>query len=405
MSFSVADFRVQFPILTSQVNGQDLVYFDNAATSQKPERVIARMNHFYRHENANVHRGVHALSMAATEAYEGARQGIALYLNAASVREIIFTRGATDGINLVAASLGKTLKAGDEILVSAMEHHSNIVPWQMLREERGIVLKVIPFHEDGELDLDALANLLSHKTKLVAVNHMSNALGTINPIEKITNMAHAVGAYVLVDGAQSTPHKSIDVKALDCDFFVVAGHKAFGPTGIGVLYAKEDILQTLPPYQGGGDMILQVSFEKTQYNELPYRFEAGTPNIAGAIGLGEAFAMLAQTDLTGMFAHEMSLLKAWVDGLHQLDGVRLVGTAVNKGAVQSFVIDGVHPLDLATLMDQDGVALRAGHHCAQPALQRFGVSATLRASFAGYNTLEEVHKGLLSLESSLKLLR
>jgi cysteine desulfurase / selenocysteine lyase len=390
-SFDVERIRNDFPILKQQVHGKPLVYLDNAATSQKPQVVIDTVTQYYLAQNSNVHRGVHFLSEQATQAFEGARAKVARFLNASNAREVIFVRGATEGINLVAQSYGRTfIKAGDEILISAMEHHSNIVPWQMLCEQIGARLRVIPFNYDGELFLDEYERLLNEWTKLVAVVHVSNALGTINPIKQIIGMAHRRGIPVLVDGAQAVPHMRVDVQDLNCDFYTFSGHKLFGPTGIGVLYGKADLLEAMPPYQGGGDMISAVTFEKTHYNTLPYKFEAGTPDIAGVIGLGVAIDYLSEIGLDAITAYEHELLTYATDALSTIKDVRIIGTAREKAGVLSFVLDGIHAHDIGTILDHEGIAIRAGHHCAMPVMQRFGVPATARASLAFYNTKEEV---------------
>jgi len=391
MSFNLDQLRSEFPILQQQVYGKPLAYLDNAATTQKPAAVIDAVRNYYERDNANVHRGVHALSERATADFEKAREKLRALLNAASKREVIFVRGATEGINLVASSWGgANIKAGDEVLVSEMEHHSDIVPWQMLCERVGATLKVLPINDAGELRMDLLDSLLSERTKLVGVVHLSNALGTINPVADIITRAHAVGAKVLVDGAQAVAHMAIDVQALDCDFYVTSAHKMYGPTGIGVLYAKEVLLEAMPPYQGGGDMITMVTFEKTQYNELPYKFEAGTPNIAGVIGFGAAVDWLIATGIAAIAVHEQSLLAYATEKAEAFDGLRIIGTAVDKASVLSFTLKGVHPHDLGTIVDREGVAIRAGHHCAMPVMQHFGVPATARASFAAYNSMAEI---------------
>ncbi len=389
--WDVERVRQDFPALHQQVHGKPLVYLDNAATSQKPQVVIDALTAYYSRENSNVHRGVHLLSEKATQAYEAGRARVQRFLNAADTREIVFVRGATEGINLVAASYGRTwVGAGDEIIISAIEHHSNIVPWQILCEEKGAVLRVIPVNDDGELLLDEYARLLGARTKLVAVGHISNALGTINPIEQMIEMAHRQGVPVLIDGAQAAPHLRVDVRALDCDFYVFSGHKTLGPTGIGVLYGKAEWLERMPPYQSGGDMIASVTFEKTTYNALPYKFEAGTPHIAGVIGLGVALDYLSGLGLDRVVAYERELLAYGTAALRAVPGVRIIGTAQEKASVLSFVVDGVHAHDVGTVLDQAGVAVRAGHHCAMPVMQRFGVPATVRASLAFYNTREEL---------------
>ena len=394
-TFNVERIRADFPILQRQINGKPLVYFDNAATSQKPQIVIDALARYYAELNANVHRGVHTLSQWATRDYEGARTIIRRFLNAADDKEIIYTSGATASINLVAQTYGrKFIKAGDEIIISTIEHHANIVPWQMLCEETGAVLRVIPINDAGELLMDEYEKQLSDRTKLVSVNHVSNALGTINPVKRIIELAHAHDAVALIDGAQSAPHFKVDVRAMDCDFYVFSGHKVCGPTGIGVLYGKQHLLEQMPPWQGGGDMIRVVTFEKTTYNDLPYKLEAGTPNIEGAIGLGVAIEYLEQIGLDAIAAYEQELLDYATELIGALPGVRLIGTAREKASVLSFVIgnalDGIHPHDIGTILDQEGIAIRAGHHCAQPVMQRFNVSATARASFAFYNTKAEI---------------
>jgi cysteine desulfurase / selenocysteine lyase len=389
--WDVERVRRDFPALHQQVHGKPLIYLDNAATSQKPQVVIDALTAYYSRENSNVHRGVHLLSEKATQAYETGRACVQRFLNVPDTREIVFVRGATEGINLVAASYGRTwVGAGDEIIISAIEHHSNIVPWQILCEEKGAVLRVIPVNDDGELLLEEYARLLGARTKLVAVGHISNALGTINPIEQMIEMAHRQGVPVLIDGAQAAPHLGVDVRALDCDFYVFSGHKTLGPTGIGVLYGKAKWLERMPPYQCGGDMIASVTFEKTTYNALPYKFEAGTPHIAGVIGLGVALDYLSGLGLERVVAYERELLAYGTAALHAVPGVRIIGTARKKASVLSFVVDGVHAHDVGTILDHAGVAVRAGHHCAMPVMQRFGVPATVRASLAFYNTREEL---------------
>ena len=390
-SFDVSAIRKDFPILASQVHGKPLIYLDNAATSQKPECVTDALTRFYQRDNANIHRGVHQLSERSTQSYEAARGKVQRFLNAANTREIVFVSGATEGINLVAQTFGrKNVGAGDEIIISAMEHHSNIVPWQMLCEEKGAVLRVVPINERGEMEFEQFEKLLNHRTRLVAVSHVSNALGTINPVREIVKMAHGRNIPVLIDGAQAVPHMRVDVRSLDCDFYVFSGHKVFGPTGIGVLYGRERLLEDMPPWKGGGDMIRSVTFAKTTYNDLPYKFEAGTPNIAGVIGLGTAIEYLDEIGMDTAAAHEQDLLQYGTRALESLSGLRLIGTAREKAGVLSFVIDGVHPHDAATILDLEGVAVRAGHHCAQPVMDRFGVTATTRASLAFYNTREDI---------------
>jgi cysteine desulfurase/selenocysteine lyase len=387
----VAKIREDFPILRYPVHGKPLVYLDNAATTQKPQVVIDTVSRYYTTANANIHRGIHTLSERATQAYEAARGTARRFLNAADDREIIFVRGATEGINLVAQSYGRTfLKPGDEIIISTMEHHSNIVPWQMLCEQVGATLRVITINNDGELYLDVYEGLLNERTKLVAIAHVSNALGTINPIRQIIDLAHHWNVPVLVDGAQAVPHLQVDVQALDCDFYTFSAHKLFGPTGIGVLYGKAALLDRMPPYQGGGDMISFVTFEKTHYNTLPYKFEAGTPHIAGGIGLGAAIEYVNRIGLDAIAAYERELLAYATDSLNAIEGLDMIGTAKEKTGVLSFTLEGVHPHDIGTVLDREGIAIRAGHHCAMPVMQRFGVPATARASLALYNTKEEI---------------
>jgi cysteine desulfurase / selenocysteine lyase len=389
--FDVDKIRADFPILKQKIHGKPLVYLDNGATSQKPQLVIDALNRYYTAENSNIHRGVHFLSEQATAAYEAARHKIKRFINARSEQEIIFVRGTTEAINLVAQSYGRTfLKPGDEIIVSAMEHHSNIVPWQMLCEQTGARLRVIPINHDGELVLDEYRRLLNEKTKLVSVTHVSNALGTIVPVKEMARLAHERQVPVLVDGAQAAPHLKVDVQELDCDFYAFSGHKLFGPTGVGILYGRSELLDAMPPYQGGGDMISLVTFEKTHYNVLPYKFEAGTPHIAGGIGLGAAIDYLEGLDWKQVAAHEHGLLTYATAALSDIEGLRIIGTAKAKASVVSFVFDHVHAHDVGTILDQEGVAVRAGHHCAMPVMQRFGVPATTRASFALYNTRQEI---------------
>jgi len=395
----VARVRADFPILARSIHGKPLVYLDNAATTQKPRRVIEAMSRFYATSNSNVHRGVHTLSEEATAAFEAARERVRSFVGAREAAEIVFVRGATEAINLVASAWGgANVAAGDEILVTEMEHHSNIVPWQMLCERTGAKLVVAPVDERGDLELDELERRIGPRTKLVAVVHVSNALGTVNPIERIVAAAHAHGARVLVDGAQAVPHMPVDVEALGCDFYAFSGHKVYGPTGIGVLYGKREILEIMPPYQGGGEMILSVTFEKTVYNVPPHRFEAGTPDIAGAVGLGAALDYLEGLGIEEVARHEHDLLGYARQRLLAVEGLRLIGDARRKAAVHSFVLDGVHPHDIGTVLDDQGVAVRTGHHCAQPVMQRFGVPATARASFAVYNTREEVDRLIAALE-------
>ena len=383
--------RTDFPILSRQVHGLPLVYLDNAATTQKPQTVIDSISHYYAFDNANIHRGVHLLSESATDAYEAARRKVQGFLHAEDRSEIIFVRGATEAINLVAQTYGRVhVGAGDEIVISAMEHHSNIVPWQMLCDEKRAHLRIAPINDEGELLLSDFESLLTSKTRLVAIAHVSNALGTVNPVAHIIKMAHSRNVPVLVDGAQAVPHLMVDVRALDCDFYVFSGHKIYGPTGVGVLYGKRHLLEAMPPYQGGGDMIRSVTFEKTIYNQLPYKFEAGTPHIAGGIGLGTALDYLTGIGLDAVLAHEQYLLSYGTAALQSIPGLRLIGTAKDKAGVLSFVIEGIHPHDIGTILDRQGIAIRTGHHCAQPVMQRFGIPATARASLAMYNTVAEI---------------
>ncbi len=403
--FDVARVRADFPILARSVNGKPLVYADNAATTQKPTVVIERLRHYYEFENANIHRGVHTLSAEATAAFVQARVTVQRFINARDCSEIIFTRGTTESINLVAQTWGrKNLRADDEILISELEHHANIVPWQMLCEQTGARLRVAPINEAGEIEMDRFDVLLSARTRLVAVAHISNALGTINPVEEIIKRAHAVGAVVLIDGAQSIIHSAIDVQAMGCDFFAFSGHKALGPTGIGVLYGRAELLEAMPPYQGGGDMIKTVSFERTEYNDIPFRFEAGTPHIAGALGLASALEYFAALDVAAVLAHEDTLLATATARALAITGLRIIGQAAQKVAVLAFEIRGVHPQDLGTLLDHHGVAIRTGHHCAMPVMQHYGVVGTARASFALYNTVAEVHTVFDAIEKVLPML-
>jgi cysteine desulfurase/selenocysteine lyase len=383
--------RKDFPILERRIHGKSLVYLDNAATSQKPQVVIDAISRYYEQGNANIHRGVHFLSEEATEAHDSARRTVQRFLNASDPREIIFVRGTTEAINLVAQTYARVhVQAGDEVLITAMEHHSNIVPWQILCQEKGALLKVAPINDRGEVILDEFRNLLGPRTKIAAVTHVSNALGTVNPVQRMIEMAHSKNVPVLIDGAQSVPHLDVDVQALDCDFYAFSGHKIYGPTGIGVLYGKAELLEAMPPYQGGGDMISSVSFEKTLFNKLPYKFEAGTPDIAGALALAVAIQYLHDLGMDNVAAHEHDLLAYATEAISAIPGIRLIGTAEDKAAVLSFVVEGVHPHDIGTILDQEGVAVRTGHHCAQPIMERFGIPATVRASFALYNTREEV---------------
>ncbi|GBC78245.1 Cysteine desulfurase SufS [bacterium HR08] len=397
--FDVGRVREDFPALHQRVQGKPLIYLDNAATTQKPRPVLEAIRRFYEQDCSNVHRGVHTLSQRATEAYERARETVRRFLNARSEEEIIFVRGTTEAINLVAHSFGRRyVRAGDEILISAMEHHSNIVPWQILCEETGARLRVAPINDDGELLLDEFERLLTARTRLVAITHLSNALGTIPPVREIIRLAHARGVPVLLDGAQAVAHVKVDVQELDCDFYAFSGHKLYGPTGIGVLYGKAEWLEAMPPYQGGGDMISSVTFEKTTYNRLPYKFEAGTPHIAGAIGLGAAIEYVATLGLDAIAAHERDLLIYATEAVSGIPGLRLIGTAREKASILSFTLEGIHPHDIGTILDHEGIAIRAGHHCAQPVMERFGVPATARVSFALYNTREEVDALVMALQ-------
>jgi len=390
-AFDVARIREDFPVLKQMVNGKPLVYLDNAATSQKPQSVIDTLVRYYTTENANVHRGVHTLSQLATDDYEQARTQARKFISAKEDGEIIFVRGTTEAINLVAQTFGRQkISQGDEIIISTMEHHSNIVPWQILCQEKGANLRVIPINDAGELLLDEYEKLINPRTKLVSIVHQSNALGTINPVEEIVQIAHQQGVPVLLDGAQAIAHVSVDVQQLGCDFYAFSGHKLYGPTGIGVLYGKAELLEEMPPYQAGGEMIRSVTFEKTLYNVLPNKFEAGTPNIAGAIGLGAAISYVNGIGMDRIFAYESELLQYGTERLSAIGGLTLMGTAAKKGSVLSFVMDGVHPHDIGTILDAEGIAIRTGHHCAQPLMDRFGVAATARASLAFYNTKEEI---------------
>lgn len=402
--FSVHAIREQFPALRQKVYGKPLIYFDNGATSQKPQVVLDTLAQYYALENANIHRGVHYLSQQATSAYEAARRSIQQYIGAKAPEEIIFTKGTTDSINLVAFSFGERLQPGDEILITAMEHHSNIVPWQLLCERKKCMLRVVPISKKGELDLEAFENMLSEHTKLFALTHISNTLGTINPVKDLIAKAHQVGAKVLLDGAQSIQHLSIDVKDLNCDFYAFSGHKVFGPTGIGILYGKEALLDTMPPYQGGGDMISKVTFERSTYNTLPLKFEAGTPHIAGAIGLGSAIDFLKSIDMKAAAAHELELTKYAQGILDTFEGLHIIGEAKNKTSVVSFIIDKMHPFDIGTLLDKQGIAVRTGHHCTQPLMDFFQIPGTVRASFAFYNTKEEIDTFVAALERSMQIL-
>lgn len=401
----IKKIRSQFPILSEKVHGKPLVYLDNGATTQKPISVIQRISDYYSKENANIHRGVHTLSQEATTAYENARTLIQKYIGAKENHEIIFTKGTTDGINLVAFSFGELLNKGDEVIISAMEHHSNMVPWHMLCDRKGCILKIIPFDEKGDLDLVVYDELLSSRTRLVAVTHVSNSLGTINDIEYIIKEAHHVGAKVLIDGAQAIQHLPINVQDLNCDFYAFSGHKVYGPTGIGVLYGKEELLNQMPPYQGGGDMIKNVSLYKTEYNILPYKFEAGTPNIAGGIGLGTAFEYLNSLNMSEIFKHEEDLLEYGTKELKKIEGLKIYGEAKMKTSVISFLIDGLHPYDVGTLLDKMGIAVRTGHHCTQPVMDQFGIPGTIRASFSLYNSKEEIDVLTAALRRIIPILK
>lgn len=405
-SFDVARVREDFPVLAEEVHGKPLAYLDNAATAQKPRAVIRRLARYYETENSNIHRGVHRLSEQATRAYEDARETVRRFVNAAEDREVVFVRGATEAINLVARCYGGArLQAGDEVVISAMEHHSNIVPWQLVCREKGARLRVVPIDDRGDVVMEEYHRLLGPRTRMVALPHVSNALGTVNPVREMIRAAHGVGAPVLIDGAQGAPHAVVDVRDLDCDFYAFSGHKLYGPTGVGVLYGKADLLEAMPPYQGGGDMILSVSFEKTEYNVLPYKFEAGTPHIAGVIGLGAAVEYLEALGLDAVAAHEDRLLAHALERLARTPGVRFVGTPERRASLVSFVLDGVHAHDVGTILDQEGVAVRAGHHCAMPVMERYGVPATVRASFACYNTETEVDALADGLEKAGRIFR
>ena len=389
--FDAERIRAEFPILAQEVNGRPLVYLDNGATSQKPRRVIDAICRYYESDNANVHRGLHALSERATNAYEGARDTVRAFLNAADRREIVFVRGATEGLNLVAQSWARPrLGPGNDVVITTMEHHSNIVPWQIACRQTGARLRVAPIHDSGEFDMEAFTDLVGERTRIVAVAHVSNALGTVNPVAEIVETAHAAGAVVVLDGAQAAPHCVVDVRALGCDFYVLSSHKCYGPTGMGVLYGRADLLEEMEPYQGGGDMIRTVSFEESTWNDLPYKFEAGTPNIAGAIGLGSAVEFMTELGLDAIAAHEHDVLEYATEALGELDGIRIIGTAPEKAGILSFVVEGVHPHDVGTIVDRHGVAIRAGHHCAMPLMRRYGVPATSRASLALYNTRADI---------------
>ncbi len=404
MSNNIVQLRAQFPILNQKINGKPLVYLDNAATSQKPQRVIDAINKYYTEYNSNIHRGAHHLAQLATEAYENSRTTIAKHLNA-SEREINFVRGTTEAVNLVANTYGRqNIKAGDEIIISGMEHHSNIVPWQMLCEEKNAVLKVIPVLENGTLDIEAFEKLLSERTKIVSVVYISNSLGTINPVKHIIEKAHEVGAVVFLDGAQALPHLKVDVRALDCDFLGFSGHKVFAPTGIGVLYGKEKLLQAMPPYMGGGEMIKTVSFSGTTYNDLPYKFEAGTPNIEAGIVLGEAIDFINEVGIENIAKQEQELLSYATKKLLEIEGLRVIGTAPEKSSVVSFLVGEIHPYDIGVLLNEQGIAIRTGHHCCQPLMERFGIEGTCRASFSFYNTFEEADTLVNGVKMAVRML-
>jgi cysteine desulfurase/selenocysteine lyase len=396
--------RRDFPILHQDVHGYPLAYLDNAATTQKPQVVLDALEHYFQCDNSNVHRGVHALAERATADFEAARESVRRFINARSTREVVFVRGTTEAINLVASSFGQSLRAGDEIIVSGMEHHANIVPWQLLRDRTGVLLRVIPITASGELDMDALPGLFGDRTRLVAMTHVSNALGTINPVREVIQLAHAQGVPVLLDGAQAMPHLRVDVQALDCDFYAFSGHKLFGPTGIGILYGRERLLQEMPPYQGGGEMIRTVSFEQTTYAPPPYRFEAGTPDIAGAIGLAKAIEYMENLDWDSAMQHEEQLLAYATERLQEIPGLRIIGEAAQKVALVSFVMDDVHPHDMGTILDHRGLAIRAGHHCAMPVMTFYRVPATSRASMAFYNTFAEIDRLAEALRYARELL-
>ena len=398
--FDVEQIRAEFPILGQKVNGRPLAYLDNGATSQKPRRVIDAVRRYYESDNANIHRGLHALSERATSAYEAARDTVRAFLNAPERREIVFVRGATEGLNLVAQSFARPrLRPDDEVLITTMEHHSNIVPWQLVCRQTGARLRVVPIHDNGELDMEAFTSLVNDRTRVVAVTHVSNALGTVNPVKTIADAAHDAGAFVVLDGAQAAPHCSVDVRDLDCDFYVFSSHKCYGPTGMGALYGRSGLLEEAEPYQGGGDMIRTVSFEESTWNDLPYKFEAGTPNIAGTIGLGAAIEFMNEVGMDAIAAHESDILEYATEALDDLDGIRIIGTAREKAGILSFVVEGVHPHDVGTIADRHGVAIRAGHHCAMPLMRRYKLPATSRASLALYNTTADVDALVESLHA------
>ncbi|MEK6781275.1 MAG: cysteine desulfurase [Bacteroidota bacterium] len=403
---NIEQIRNEFPILHQQVNGKPLIYFDNAATNQKPRRVIRALTDYYESYNANIHRGIHTLAEKATLAYEDTRLAMQGFIHAKHVEEIIFTRGVTESINLVASSYGRFfLKEGDEVIISGLEHHSNIVPWQMICKEKKALLKIVPITEIGEIDLDAYHELLSSRTKIVAVNHASNSLGTINPIKEIIELAHKVGAVALIDGAQAAAHLQIDVQGLDCDFYCISSHKMYGPTGAGILYGKKELLEKMPPYMGGGEMIKEVTFEKTTYNDIPYKFEAGTPNIADVVALKEAVNFINDLGKENIAAHESGLLKYAEEKLSSLPEVKLIGSSKNKVSVQSFIVDGIHHFDIGQMLDTRGIAARTGHHCTQPLMKRLGIEGTVRVSFAVYNTKAEIDMFADSLERICKFMK
>lgn len=398
--------RKEFPILNQEINGKPLSYFDNAATTQKPRIVIEAINDYYQHYNANIHRGVHTLAERATKAFEETRKVIANFLNAESEEQVIFTKGTTESINLVASTFGRQqVKIGDQILISGLEHHSNIVPWQMIAEEKGAEIQVVPVLDNGELDMEVFHQLVSGRTKIIAVNHASNSLGTINPIKEIIKAAHGVGAYVMVDGAQASAHLPIDVHDLDCDFYAISAHKFYGPTGVGALYGKRELLENMPPYQGGGEMIKEVSFKKTTYNDIPYKFEAGTPNIADVIGFAKAVGFIDIYGKANIAAHELDLLQYATERIESIDGIRILGKAPNKVSVLSFVIDGIHHFDIGQMLDARGVAVRTGHHCCQPLMDSFAIEGTVRASFAVYNTKPEIDRMVEGLERIVNFMK
>jgi cysteine desulfurase/selenocysteine lyase len=406
IAFDLNKIRSEFPLLQQEMNGQPLVFLDSAASSQKPQMVLDKLEEYYTRQNANVHRGVYQLSQEATDAYEQGREQLRRFINAPSAKEVLFVRGTTEGINLVASSYGKAfINEGDEVIVSTMEHHSNIVPWQMICEERGAVLKVIPINEAGELQIDAYREMLSEKVKMVAISHVSNSLGTINPVKEMITMAHEQGIPVLVDGAQAIPHMKVDVQELDADFYTFSGHKMFGPTGIGVLYGKEEWLNKMPPYHGGGEMIETVTFEKTTYNELPHKFEAGTPDISGVVALGAAVEYIEQIGHDAIQKHEKELLHYATEKLSEIEGIRIIGTAAHKASVLSFLVEGIHPYDLGTILDKLGIAVRTGHHCTQPLMSWYGIPGTVRASLAFYNNREDIDRLVAGVQRAVKMLR